>query len=571
MGLAFTKSAKKPSSFDTGNTLLVPFEFALGLQEQDSIENMLSIVAEGSWEPHERPDPSAQEDPSAPTWTETPCSPKEPQVSINPAPTPHFYVEPLTIVPPEMRSLSEEENEDNEEDYDNMALASFISVRSRKTPPKEPTNKRTTTRLQKKEALESVLKKNKEEKKKRRLVKGGKLVNEEVVPLAFVIDIDDEVNEEHDSLVRKSSKKPTVLRSRKESSVSVMDFSNVGIEESGEKVTKKSGEKESDEKGSEKSVCEKVSEKSTDKGKSVRKSVKRKVGANKEPGSSKKAKVGVTKDVGRKNLRNQKWTHFFTNESPKVYEVEVRIFYANFFTIEDENICINVNGVDFVIDEVVLGTISGVPTGGISSIEGTCSQNFRNAILKDNAVQQGERVHKKALLLVYILIFEMVNKVLLPHAERHSTTSRADLFLREALDACTTINLTCLVIEHMKKVADFMDGNHGFPYGLLLTKVFELFKVPLRKTKVGTRKQSFSMTNLEECECIDKREGVGSNSTISQLIEAQNIITEEIRKLKSRNAIIEGQLSQATKAPGSSSSQGTKVARLTKENVDLRK
>jgi len=59
-----------------------------------------------------------------------------------------------------------------------------------------------------------------------------------------------------------------------------------------------------------------------------------------------------------------KWTHFFTNESPKVYEEEVRSFYTDMFTVKDDNICLKVNGVDFVMDEAVLGNIMGVPTEG---------------------------------------------------------------------------------------------------------------------------------------------------------------------------------------------------------------
>ncbi|XP_070049093.1 uncharacterized protein [Nicotiana tomentosiformis] len=77
-----------------GNTPHVPSEFTLGT----------------IGEPHEGPDPSNQEEPSAPTWDETPCSSKEPQVSTDPAPSPHFYDEPFTIVALEMRSMSEEEN-----------------------------------------------------------------------------------------------------------------------------------------------------------------------------------------------------------------------------------------------------------------------------------------------------------------------------------------------------------------------------------------------------------------------------------------------------------------------------
>lgn len=58
----------------------------------------------------------------------------------------------------------------------------------------------------------------------------------------------------------------------------------------------------------------------------------------------------------------------------------------------------------------------------------------------------------------------------------------------EALDGYTTINLPSIMIEHMQKVAEFKDDNHGMPYGFFLTKVFEFFKVLLGKAKVGTRK-----------------------------------------------------------------------------------
>nr|XP_009630021.1 uncharacterized protein LOC104120051 [Nicotiana tomentosiformis]XP_009630028.1 uncharacterized protein LOC104120051 [Nicotiana tomentosiformis] len=88
---------------------------------------------------------------------------------------------------------------------------------------------------------------------------------------------------------------------------------------------------------------------------------------------------------------------------------------------------------------------------------------------------------------------------------------------------------------------------------------------------VGTRKQSFSKTIFEECECINRSGGVGSNSTISQLINAQNSVTEQIRKLKARNAILEGQFSQTQETAGSSNAQNTEVACLTKKNAALRR
>nr|XP_009612214.1 uncharacterized protein LOC104105572 [Nicotiana tomentosiformis] len=383
----------------------------------------------------------------------------------------------------------------------------------------------------------------------RRLVKDGKIVNEKAVR---VVNVDDEADREPGSLTRKFSQKNSIFKSKMGSSTSAKSRKKSEGDNSGEKLVEKSGEKVMEK--SVGKVSEKLmSEKSAEKGKSARKSVKRKGDAEEEPGSSKKAKLVEIYEF-------QQWTHLFTGDSPKVYEEEVHSFYDGFFTVEDDHIFMMVNGVDFVMDFVVLGSILGVSTEGLPLIQGSCPSNFRNVIVKDKAIQQGERVHKKALFPVYQLLFEMVNKVFLPRTERRSITSRADLVLMEALDGYTTINLPGIMIEHMKNVIEFKDGNHGLPYGFLLTKVFEFFKVPLGKTKVDTRKQTFSKITLEECECTDKVGGVGNTFTISQLINTQNSATDEITKLKASNAILEGQLSQLQEAPDSSSSQSTEVS-----------
>lgn len=81
----------------------------------------------------------------------------------------------------------------------------------------------------------------------------------------------------------------------------------------------------------------------------------------------------------------------------------------------------------------------------------------------------------------------MVNKVLLPHAERRFIASKVDMFLMEALENLTTINLPGIMIEHMQKVTNLKDGNPELLYGFLLTKVFEFFKVPLGQAKMGTK------------------------------------------------------------------------------------
>ncbi|XP_019238038.1 PREDICTED: uncharacterized protein LOC109218156 [Nicotiana attenuata] len=470
-----------------------------------------------------------------------------------------------------------ETNPDSEEDVDDLVYASFIRARTKPVATLEPPPKRPTTRLQQKEALEFAVKKSKRSRTRKRLVKDGKVLQAKDVP---VVDVDEETKEEPSSLTRKPS--------RKKHSLSL----NPKVKEHGDKSDEEEVEKSSEHRQN----------KSVKKEKSVGKSVKRKRDDDdddEEPGSVKKGKVGETLRSEKRKLRNQKvlwgrtfaskilesagmrqlvdicdaqqWTNLFTSEAPIIYEDEVRSFYTSLFTVDGDQICVLVNGVDIVMDSTLLGSILGVPTEGVSSAQVACTLNFRNAIVKDKAIQHGEQVHKKAVLVVYQLLFEMVNKVLLPRAERRSVASKADLLLMGTLDNLSSINLPAIMIEHMQKVENLRDGNPGLPYGFYLTKVFEFFKVPLGQAKVGTKKQSFSKTTLEDCECIDKVGGVGSTSTISQLINAQNSATEEIRKLKARNAILESQLNQLQEVSGSSGSHSAEVARLTKENVELRK
>lgn len=139
--------------------------------------------------------------------------------------------------------------------------------------------------------------------------------------------------------------------------------------------------------------------------------------------------------------------------------------------------------------------------------------------MKREVTLSGERVYKKAFKPEYQLLFEMVKKVSLPRAERRSIASIADLFLIEALAYFTSISISGIMIEHMMKVEIFKDWKHGPPYGFLLTKVSEHFDVPLRKVIMGTRKKMFTMSTLEECECVLKG-CVSINSTDFQLFEA---------------------------------------------------
>lgn len=113
-----------------------------------------------------------------------------------------------------------------------------------------------------------------------------------------------------------------------------------------------------------------------------------------------------------------------------------------------------------------------------------------------------------------------------------------------------TISFPGLMIEHMIKVAYIRVGKHGLPYGFFLTRVFEHFHVSLVKAIVGTGKQMFTMSTLEECECVLKKGGGGNNLTISNLIEAPETTTLEIKWLQAENAILKSKLTQKSTEPG---------------------
>ncbi|XP_019253500.1 PREDICTED: uncharacterized protein LOC109232258 [Nicotiana attenuata] len=355
--------------------------------------------------------PSDEPDPSK----EDPGQGSSPQASVNPAPSPHFYAEPLNMVVPETNSNSEE-------DADDLAYVSFIRARNKSVAAPESTPKRPITRLQQREAWESTLKKSQRSKRKKRLVKDGKVVHEKVVP---VVNVDEEAEEEPSSLTHKFSKqKHSHSQSIRHTSTHAEGPSKSANATSSEKLVKISGDKTVKESGdaSDNEKVEKsgelVQKKSMEKGKSVRKSVKREMDDDEEPGSIKKAKVSESPSSEKRKLRNQKvlwartfasnilvfagmrqlmdicdsqqWTNLFRNEVPKVYEEVVRSFYTSLFTVEGDQICVLINGVDIVMDSALLGSILDVPAEGLSSAQGSCTSNFRNVIVKDKAIQHGE-------------------------------------------------------------------------------------------------------------------------------------------------------------------------------------
>ena len=117
----------------------------------------------------------------------------------------------------------------------------------------------------------------------------------------------------------------------------------------------------------------------------------------------------------------------------------------------------------------------------------------------------------------YQLVFEFVNKVLLPRTEKRTSTTSADLFVMEMLCRFEALNIPGLMLEHMYKTVMERKVIHGMGYGYFLIEVFKNFKISLSVGRVGTVKQAFSQSTLVECECIEGKSN--PKSKMAQLID----------------------------------------------------
>ena len=114
-------------------------------------------------------------------------------------------------------------------------------------------------------------------------------------------------------------------------------------------------------------------------------------------------------------------------------------------------------------------------------------------------------IYNKIMKSEYQLVFEFINKVLLPRTEKRTLATAAHYFVMEMLCSFEALNLPGLMLEHIYKTVIERKGVHGMGYGYFLMEVFKHFQIPLSVGKVGTVKQTISESTLVECECIEGR------------------------------------------------------------------
>ncbi|KAG5612855.1 hypothetical protein H5410_024136 [Solanum commersonii] len=143
----------------------------------------------------------------------------------------------------------------------------------------------------------------------------------------------------------------------------------------------------------------------------------------------------------------QGWNHLLESPVPYLHEPEVREFFYKMELLEGGGIKTIVKNVEIHLDKETLGIILGVPVVGIRTIEG-CKPtgDFSKLATKlGNAKRAG--LPKKFLKGEYQLMFEFINKVMVPWTEKRTVASAFDLFLMEKLDELEEINLPTTMKE----------------------------------------------------------------------------------------------------------------------------
>ncbi|KAH0714884.1 hypothetical protein KY284_007789 [Solanum tuberosum] len=209
-----------------------------------------------------------------------------------------------------------------------------------------------------------------------------------------------------------------------------------------------------------------------------------------------------------------------------LHEHEVREFFYKMELLDDGGIQTTVKKVKICLNEESLGIILGVPSKGISSIEGCKpSSEFTEWATKCGDIKRAG-LPKKFLRGEYQLMFEFINKVLVPWSQKRNAISATDLFLMEQLDELETINLSPIMLEHMHRVMTWKNAKHGIPYGYLLNHVFNHFEWELNDLTVTLNTKEVEIAQLK----------AQMQQTICKGLGTSSVDKEKVERLRNKNA-----------------------------------
>ena len=181
----------------------------------------------------------------------------------------------------------------------------------------------------------------------------------------------------------------------------------------------------------------------------------------------------------------QSWLHLFNRKSPILHEEEVREFYYNVQFKEDGSILTRVNDIVVHLDEGVLRKILRVPREGTWSVLGRTFSSEFAAVISKTPTTKVAGIYKKIMKSEYQLVFEFINKVLLPRTKKRTVAAAANLFVMEMLCSFKALNLPGLMFEHIHKTVIERKGVHGWVTDTFSRRYSGIFKFLLVWEKWG--------------------------------------------------------------------------------------
>nr|XP_004515950.1 uncharacterized protein LOC101505536 [Cicer arietinum] len=193
------------------------------------------------------------------------------------------------------------------------------------------------------------------------------------------------------------------------------------------------------------------------------------------------------------------WTSFLQT-SEHYYPDVVRAFYCNAKTFSDKLLIIsNIKGIEIRLTLDILASILRLPTEG-PSIFGNkwyLALNLKETEVLSDLFQEGSTRYLSTYLKPLPKVFKSMSQhTLLPHSGSHEYVSANDALIIYHLLNCNRLNLPHVIIQHMICAATKDYKKNIVPYGMILTKIFRHFGIPLSTEKSLIKISKSSTKNL---------------------------------------------------------------------------
>nr|XP_012567755.1 uncharacterized protein LOC105851434 [Cicer arietinum] len=196
------------------------------------------------------------------------------------------------------------------------------------------------------------------------------------------------------------------------------------------------------------------------------------------------------------------WTSFLqTYES--YYPDIVRAFYCNTKNFSDKSLIIStIKGIEIKLTPDILASIIQLPTKGPSVFgnQWYSAMNLKVTEVFSELFEEGSTCYLSTYLKPLPKVFNIMSQhTLIPCSGSHEYVSGNDALLIYHLFNFKRLNLPHVIIQHTIYAATKDYKKNIVPYGMILTKIFRHFRIPLTNEKSLIKISKFSTKTSPIC------------------------------------------------------------------------